>query len=76
MANVEIIKEKGQVVIPIKDWAKLQRELNRLRRKVSKNEFLNDLRSAIIDIETDIRNGKKPRGQDAREFLKELENEK
>lgn len=75
MPNVQIIKEKDVVVIPIKDWEKLQREVVRLRKKVKKTKFMDDLRSAIISIETDIRSGKTPKGKDARDFIKELENE-
>lgn len=76
MANTQIIKEKDQVIVSLRDWEKMQKELVRLRKKVDKNELLRELRSAIIEIETDIRSGRKPRGRDAREFVKELENEK
>ena len=75
MPNVEIIKEKNAVLVPIKDWEKMQREVVRLRKKVNKAKFMEELRSAIISTETDIRSGKKPKGKDAREFIKELENE-
>ena len=75
MPNVQIIKEKDAVLIPIKDWEKLQREVVRLRKKVNKAKFMDDLRSAIISCETVIRSGKTPKGKDAREFIKELENE-
>lgn len=76
MRNVEHIKEKDAVLVPIKDWERMQKELVRLRKKVNKSKVLNELKAAIISIETDIRNGVEPRGQDAREFIKELLNEK
>lgn len=76
MQNIEHVKERKAVVIPLEDYERMQRELTRLRKKVKKEKLLREIRQSIIEIETDIRNGVKPRGRDAREFIAELINEK
>ena len=76
MRNIQHIKDKDAVLIPIKDWEKMQKELIRLRKKVNKAKILSDLKTAIVSIETAIRNGEEPKGMDAREFINELLNEK
>ncbi len=76
MPNVEIIKEKNAVLVPLSQWERVQNELVRLRKKVKKEKLLREIRATIIEVETDIRNGVKPRGRDAREFIAELMNEK
>ncbi len=75
MQDIEINKEKGTVLVPVKDWEKMQKELIRLRKKVAKEKFLRELKTAIIAIETDIKNGVTPKGRDARDFIAELMNE-
>ena len=75
MQNIQHIKEKDAVLIPVKDWERMQKELVRLRKKVAKEKLLNELRIAITAIETDLKNGVKPKGRDAREFIAELMNE-
>lgn len=75
MPTVQNIKEKGTVLVPVKDWERMQKELSRLRKRVKKAQILEELRSAIIDIEKDIDEGRKPKGRDAREFIEELRNE-
>lgn len=78
MQNIRYIKDQGKdaVLIPAEDWEKMQKELVRLRKKVSKEKLLRELRDTIVCIETDIENGRKPKGQDAREFVAELMNAK
>jgi len=76
MPNVQIIEEKNAVLVPIKDWDRLQRQVDRLKKKVRTTEMLNDLRATLIEIETEIRSGRTPKGRDADEFLAELRNEK
>lgn len=76
MENIQLIEGKNAVLVPIKKWERVQSELVRLRKKVNKAKVLSDVRTAIISIETDIRNGEKPRGMDAREFIDGLINEK
>jgi len=76
MENVQLIEGKNAVLVPIKKWERVQSELVRLRKKVYKAKVLSDLRTAIISIETEIRNGDEPKGIDAREFIDGLINEK
>lgn len=75
MQNIQHIKEKNAVLVPVEDWEKMQKELVRLRKKVAKEKLLRELRTSIAAIETDIRSGVKPKGRDAREFIAELMNE-
>lgn len=78
MQNIEHIKDKDAVLIPVKDWEKMQKELVRLRKKVNKAKILNEIRTAIIEIEEDLRRPKELRRitTSAEEFLAELKNEK
>lgn len=76
MPNIQHIKDKDAVLVPAKDWEKMQKELVRLRKKVNKAKMLSDLKNSIVSIETAIRNGEEPTGMDAREFINELLNEK
>lgn len=76
MENIQLIEGKNAVLVPLKKWERVQSELVRLRKKVNKAKVLSDLKTAIMSVETEIRNGEKPKGTDAREFVKELLNEK
>ena len=76
MENIQLIEGKNAVLVPIKQWEKVQNELVRLRKKVNEAKILVEIKEAIISIETDIRNGVTPKGIDAREFINELRNEK
>ncbi|MFN0277414.1 MAG: hypothetical protein ACKVRN_02315 [Pyrinomonadaceae bacterium] len=78
MPNVQILKEKDAVLVPIKDWEKMQREVVRLRKKVKKAEILQDIREAVLSLEADL---KRPPNQrritkTADEFIAELKNGK
>ncbi len=78
MQNVRHIKDQGidAVVIPAKEWEKIQRELVRLRKRANKERTLSELRETLIRIKTDIKDGRTPQGQDADEFIAELMNAK
>lgn len=76
MRNIQVIKEKDAVLVPMKQWEKVQNELIRLRRKANKEKFLKELKASIIELEEDI---KRPPSQrkirkTADEFLAELQN--
>lgn len=73
MQNIQLVEGKDAVLVPLKDWEKMQRDLVRLRKKVNKEKVLRDIRNAVIEIEADIKNGREPRGRDVHEFLAELE---
>lgn len=75
MQNIEHIKDKNAVLVPVKDWEKMQKELIRLRKRAAKDELLKDLSEAIADIEADLKlppNRRKKR-KSADEFLREMQ---
>ena len=74
--NIQVIKEKNAVLVPMKQWEKVQNELIRLRKKANKEKFLRELKASIIELEEDL---KRPPSQrkirkTAEEFLAELQN--
>ena len=76
MESVQHLKDQNTVIVPLKSYERMQREILRLRKKLRKEKLLRELRDSIISVETDIRNGAKPKGRGAREFIAELMNEK
>lgn len=78
MQNIELNKEKNAVLVPIKDWEKLQNELIRLRKKVNKAKILKEIKAAIIEVEEDLKRPPESRRVTvtADEFLAELKNGK
>lgn len=76
MQNIQHIKDKNAVLVPIKDWEKMQKELIRLRKKVNKAKVLSDLRRSFIDLKNDLaRDDYDPADEmSAEEFLAELRN--
>ncbi len=77
MQNIHHLKDKDAVLVPIKDWEKMQKELVRLRKKVNKTRVLSELRTSIIDLKNDLaRDDYDPANEmSAEEFLAELGNE-
>ena len=77
MQDIEVIKEKNAVLVPIEKWEKVQKELSRLRKKVRKAKILNDIKAAVISIEDDLKRPahKRKIKKTAYEFLDELLNE-
>ncbi len=78
MQNIQHLKEKNAVLVPIKDWERMQKELIRLRKRAAKNELLNDLKQAIADIEADLKlpPDRRKKRMSADEFLREMQNAK
>jgi len=76
MESVQHLKDQNTVIVPLKSYERMQREILKLRKKLRKEKLLRELRDSIISVETDIRNGVKPKGRGAREFIAELMNEK
>ncbi len=78
MQNIQHIKDKDAVLVSIKDWEKMQKELFRLRKKVNKARVLAEIKAAIIEIEEDLRRPIELRRirMTAEEFLADLKNEK
>ncbi len=77
MQNIQHIKDKDAVLVPVKDWERMQKELIRLRKKVNKAKVLSELRTALIDLKNDFaRDDYDPANEmSAEEFLAELRNE-
>lgn len=78
MQNIQHIKDKDAVLVPLKEWEKIQKELIRLRKRAEKDELLKDLREAVADIETDLKLPltRRKKRQTADEFLREMQDGK
>jgi len=55
MQKQQHIKDKDSVLIPLKDWEKMQKELIRLRKKVKKAKILQEIRESVLSLEADLR---------------------
>lgn len=78
MQNVEVIKEKNAVLVPLKKWESMQKEFERLKKKAAKFELLNELGKAIAELEADLQLPKtlRKRRKTADEFLSEMQDAK
>lgn len=76
MSNIQNIKDRNAVLVPIKDWEKMNKELVRLRKRVKKAKILAEIKAAVLALEKDLKTGKELKGRDAREFVNELIHEK
>jgi len=56
MQNIEYLKDQNAVLVPIRDWEKLQNELARLKRRVSKADVLTDFKRSLTELKTDLQN--------------------
>ena len=76
MQNIEVIKEKNVVLVPLKSWEKIQKELISLRKRAAKAELLSDLSSALAEIQNDLKlpPEQRKKRQSADDFLRELSN--
>ncbi len=76
MNNIQHIKEKNAVLVPVKDWEKMQKELIRLRKKVKKAKILQDIKEGVLAIEEDLKRPPHLRRlrKTADEFLAEIGN--
>lgn len=74
MQNIEVIKEKNAVLVPMKRWEKMQKELTRLRKRAAKEEILNDLSTALADIQNDrkLAPAQRKKRQSADDFLRKF----
>lgn len=77
MPNIQHIAEKDAVLVPVKDWEKLQRELVRLRKKVNKDLVLKDIEDSFRSLASDLsREDYDPANEmTAEQLLVELRNE-
>jgi len=55
MQDIQYIKDKNAVLVPIERWEKLQNELVRLKKRVQKAEILNELKTSLTALKKDLR---------------------
>ena len=61
---------KNAVLLPIKDWEKIQKDLKELDRLRNKKLFLSELAEAVAEVKL-VKEGK-IKARDARELIDEL----
>jgi len=78
MRNIRHIKEENAVLVPLKDWEKLQKELVSLRKRAEKEGVLKDLSQALANIKADLGRParRRTKRKTADEFLSEMHNAK
>ena len=76
MQDIQYIKEKDAVLVPIERWEKLQNELARLKKRVKKAEILNSFKSSLTNLKKDLQdeNYDSQTEISADDFLAELNN--
>lgn len=57
MQDIQYIKDKNAVLVPVERWEKLQSELVRLKKRVSKAAILNELKTSLTELKKDLRTG-------------------
>lgn len=74
MQDIQYIKDKNAVLVPIERWEKLQSELVRLKKRVNKASILNDLKTSLTELKKDLRagNSNSRTAVSADDFLAEL----
>ena len=77
MQNIEYLKDRDAVLVPLEQWEKLQSELAKLKKRVKKAEILTDLKNSLVELKTDLRdeNYDANREVSADEFLAQLKDE-
>ncbi len=56
MQNIQYLKDQDAVIVPIEQWEKLQNELVRLKKRVSKADILTDFKKSLTDLKKDLQN--------------------
>ena len=54
MPNVEYLKDRNAVVVPVEQWEKLQNELVRLKKRVNKADVLTDFKKSLTELKSDL----------------------
>ncbi|HSK73429.1 MAG TPA: hypothetical protein VK892_17155 [Pyrinomonadaceae bacterium] len=77
MQNIQYLKDKNAVLVPLEQWEKLQNELDRLKKRVRKAEILNDFKKSLSELKGDFHDENYNPNQEisADEFIAELKNE-
>ena len=78
MQKLQHIKDNDSVLVPVKDWEKMQKELIRLKKKVKKAKILQEIRESILSLEADLRRPRHEREirMTADDLIAELKNGK
>ncbi len=76
MQDIQYIKEKDAVLVPIERWERLQNELARLKKRVKKSEILSSFKSSLTNLKKDLQDESyDPQTEiSAADFLAELNN--
>ncbi len=77
MQNIEYLKDQNAVLVPVKQWEKLQNELIKLKKRVKKVEVLTEFKIALSELKTNLRdkNFDANRELSADDFIAKLKNE-
>ena len=77
MQNIQYLKDQNAVLVPLRDWGKLQNELARLKKRLNKADVLTDFKISLINLEKDLRdeNYKANCEISADDFLAQLKDE-
>ncbi len=77
MQNIEYLKDKNAVLVPLEQWEKLQNELAKLKKRVKKADILNDFTASLSNLKTDLRdeNHNPKRELSADDFIAKLKDE-
>jgi hypothetical protein len=56
MQNIQYLKDRNAVIVPIEHWEKLQSEFLRLKKRVNKADILTDFRKSLTKLKKDLQN--------------------
>ncbi len=77
MQNIQYLKDQDAVIVPIEQWEKLQNELVRLKKRVSKADILTEFKKSLTDLKKDLQNEKRDANCEisADDFMAQLKDE-
>lgn len=55
MQNIQYLKDQNAVIVPLRDWEKLQNELARLKKRLNKADVLTDFKKSLTNLKKDLR---------------------
>ena len=77
MQNIQYLKDQNAVLVPLRDWEKLQNELARLKKRLNKADVLTDFKKSLTNLEKDLRDENYDTSNElsADEFIAKLKDE-
>lgn len=77
MQNIQYLKDQNAVLVPLRDWEKLQNELARLKKRLNKADVLTDFKKSLTNLKKDLRDENYDANGElsADEFIANLKNE-